>query len=123
MARKKNYISEEELDEQLEMQEQLNAAVLSNIFSLSKDDVTTKELEFFFYTNDIDKANNLAIELYKLGYHVYGIEKNSINGEFSILGLTTQIDMDDEIVTKWSEQMCKMAFENDCRFDGWGTLI
>ncbi len=123
MTKKKNFITVEELDEQLEMQQQLNAAVLSNIFSLSKENVNSKELEFFFYTNEIDKANNLVIELYKFGYKIYGIDNNSLNGEFCIKGLTTHIEMDDEIVTNWSEQMCKLAFDNDCRFDGWGTLI
>ena len=32
------------------------------------------------------------------------------------------MQMSNEVVTKWVEQMCKLGYKFDCDFDGWGTL-
>ena len=32
-----------------------------------------------------------------------------------------KVKMDLQTVTNWTTQMCKLGFDNDCGFDGWGT--
>ena len=31
--------------------------------------------------------------------------------------------MDRANLLEWTEMMCRVGFEHDCEFDGWGTLI
>jgi hypothetical protein len=31
--------------------------------------------------------------------------------------------MDLASVLNWTETMCRVGFEHDCEFDGWGTLL
>ena len=79
-------------------------------------------LEFFFYTDSQDKANTLAIELKKLNYNIETVDKSQGDqNTWSVSGWSTPIKMDHISVTNWTEQMCKIGFNNDCDFDGWGT--
>ena len=115
------FFSRDEYEESSGMQKFLNEKVLG----LFHDYGGTKEfqgIEFFFYTDTPDKANNLAIELSAMGYEVYGADKGP-DDKYSIIGCTMPIGMDEESVTNWSKQMCKLGYDNDCQFDGWGTLI
>ena len=88
----------------------------------SHDDNTwqPRQMEFFFYGPTKEKAEGLRKDLEKLGYEVYGVDKSS-NGEWSVIGLTTEFSFEVE-VEGWSDKMCEMAFINDCKFDGWGTI-
>src|SRR5256885_8843795 len=61
----------------------------------------TKELqaiEFFFYTDTLNKANNLAIELSAMGYEVYGVEDNTTNDQYSIIGYTPPLKMNEKLL-------------------------
>ena len=83
-----------------------------------------QSVEFFFYSDEEDKANNLAIELSKLGYEVYGVHPPLYEGgQWSVTGLTLPMKLEDEDFNNWSKQMVQLGYECDCKFDGWGTLI
>ena len=70
------------------------------------------------------KATNLVIELAKLDYEIYGIYPPEEGiPDWSIIGATTSLCMNEPALTKWCEKMNQLGFETDCRFDGWGTLI
>ena len=116
------FFSRDEYEESSRMQKTLNEKVLGLFHGYGG----TKEfqgVEFFFYTDTQDKANNLAIELSAMGYDVYGVSKDADADKYSITGCTMPIKMDEESLTDWSKQMCKLGYDNDCQFDGWGTLI
>jgi len=54
-------------------------------------------------------------------YEVYGI-KGTLKSEFSIIGITCPISLEDNDFKEWIEKMNELGFINDCRFDGWGML-
>ena len=80
-----------------------------------------QQVEFFFYADSEDKGSNLAIELSKLGYHVYGVEKSV--DKWSIIGATPLMKIDEESLTKWGGAMYALANEMEVFFDGCGMLI
>jgi len=101
---------------------QMNAKVLEQLNIHGVTDNSELELEFFFYTNKEDNASNLAIELNKLNYQINLVDHSaSDKNQWVVIGWTTKMKMDLQTVTKWTNQMCKLGYENDCDFDGWGT--
>lgn len=87
-------------------------------------DLNNKELpvEFFFYTNTESKASSLAGALIKMTYTVYYFGLCSYDkSRYSLAGCTPKMKMTDNTLTQWTEQMCELALEYDCDFDGWGT--
>ena len=81
-------------------------------------------VEFFFYADKQDDASNLAIELNKLQYEIYDVgEPLTAKDKWSVIGATPKMCVADESMNSWTDQMEKLAEENNCVFDGWGTLI
>ncbi|GAB5525230.1 MAG: hypothetical protein Roseis2KO_31020 [Roseivirga sp.] len=78
-------------------------------------------VEFFFDTDCEPKAKSLSAQLTQLGYEVCGIHE--INGKYSLSGCTPPIKMTDSGMMEWCDLMGDLGYENDCAFDGWGTLI
>ncbi len=79
------------------------------------------KLEYFFYTNTADKAEQFATEIGKLNYSVeHGVSAGDKN-LFIVTGWTTKMKMSDEVVKQWTKQMCELSYKFDCEFDGWGT--
>ena len=117
------FFSRKEMNDSMAVQPKLNRS-LFKIFKQYGGTKTESPVEFFFYSDTEDKANNLAIELVKLKYEVYGIHApaNDIQ-DWSIIGATIPLLMNEQEMTKWCEAMNKLGYETDCRFDGWGTLI
>lgn len=119
----KRYVDKEEVDESVSMQRTLNAAVLDNLNIFDVDDETELRVEFFFYTDTQDKASNLAIELNKLNYNVETVDTSAADASrWLVSGWTPPMNMSLESLSAWSERMCQLGFENDCKFDGWGTF-
>lgn len=84
---------------------------------------TELKLDYFFYTNNVEKAKKLSEELLKLNYKVeYRLDEQK-RKQFIITGETTNIKMTDSIVLKWTADMCELGYKCDCEFDGWGTLL
>jgi len=78
-------------------------------------------LEYFFYTNSEEKAASLHQALIKRGYsgsYGYSASTNSI---YIVTGWTVPIMMSRNTVIAWTETMCRIGFEHDAEFDGWGT--
>lgn len=75
----------------------------------------------FFFANNENDANNLAIELHNLGYEV-DMHENEEPGKYrwSITGTTMEIDSSEENIARWSEEMVKLAKAHRAEFDGWG---
>jgi regulator of RNase E activity RraB len=82
---------------------------------------TNLKLEFFFYTDTADKADALKKALSELKYEVEQGLAAADKTLRVITGWSTAMQMKDEIVVAWTEQMCRIGFSHDCDFDGWGT--
>ena len=80
-----------------------------------------REVEFFFYADTEDKASNLTIELSKLGYTVYQVDKSE--NKWSIIGATPLMKIDEATLIEWGEAMYSLADKMEVLFDGWGMLI
>jgi hypothetical protein len=82
---------------------------------------TSLRLEFFFYTDTADKALALKSSLAELKYEVEQKVSASDTKLRVVTGWSTAIQMKDDVVLAWTEQMCRIGFSHDCDFDGWGT--
>jgi len=80
-----------------------------------------RRLEFFFYTDTVEKAVALAAELKNKDYEVdHGPSVSNAKVQL-ITGWTAEIAMSDTAVLDWTREMCTLGFKHDCDFDGWGA--
>lgn len=116
------YTNESAFKKTVQKQKEMNGQTLTQLSKYGVGDDSELSLEFFFYTDKQDKASNLAIELKKLNYNIETVDKSAGDPKlWAVTGWTTPIQMDINSLTKWTEHMCKLGYENDCDFDGWGT--
>jgi regulator of RNase E activity RraB len=79
------------------------------------------KLEYFFHTNQDEKASHLAGEIEKLNYSVKHGPAADHKSLFVVTGWTTKIKMEELIISNWVTEMCELGYKFDCLFDGWGT--
>jgi tetratricopeptide (TPR) repeat protein len=116
------YISESTFRKTIQMQKEMNSQTLTQLNKYGVNEDSILRLEFFFYTDKEDKASNLAIELKELDYSIEHVGAAADDSKlWSVTGWSTPMKMNLNSVTKWTEDMCRIAFEHDCEFDGWGT--
>jgi regulator of RNase E activity RraB len=95
--------------------------VLDQLYKLNITEEKELKLEYFFYTNTLDKAEKFAKEIEKLNYSVeHGVSAGD-KKLFIITGWTSKMKMSEDVVSNWTKQMCEIGYEFDCEFDGWGT--
>jgi hypothetical protein len=116
------YLSEQEAKEYL-----VPGQIASNyplLEALRQHGVTESDqlkLEFAFFTDDIGKAENLKKMLSAKGdYSVDDLRR--VKKLWRLTGWSNKIKMDIDSINHWTFEMCKMGFDNDCKFDGWGTF-
>ena len=115
------FVSEKAFSENCENQILMTPQTLSQLRELNVTEDKELKLEFFFYTNTADKAEQLALEIQKLNYSVqHGISAGDKN-LYIITGWTDKMKMSNEVVKQWAKQMCELGYKFDCEFDGWGT--
>ena len=101
-----------------------NARVLALMDHYGAKDNAVLSVEFFFCSQKQDHANNLAIDLSKLGYTIDTInEPDPAKPQWTIVGYTPKMDVSTNAITDWTIKMEQLAKENNSVFDGWGTLI
>ncbi len=106
------------------IKKEVNTRVLELMEHFGTKPDAVQSVEYFFYADREDDANNLAIELHKLGYKIYDVaEPDPQFKQWAIIGCTPKMGMDEDAMTAWTDKMEKLAEENNCKFDGWGTLI
>lgn len=99
-----------------------NKEILKRLSLISNEITGMLRIEFFFYTESMDQANNLAIELSKLNYKVWIADPDEEFNEYCVRGWTMPMKMNDEVlIDAWTDSMHELAKQNDCLFDGWGT--
>ena len=117
----KPFISIKKLESNLKGQKALADRYLDLLSKSEKNMEKLREMEFFYYSKTIDNADGLKKDLEKIGYKVYGIDKSTEN-QYSIIGVTPPINIEEDKFKNWIEYMNEIGFINDCDFDGWGTL-
>jgi regulator of RNase E activity RraB len=115
------FVTEKAFINNRDKQMQMTPQVVEQLRKLNVTSDTELKLEYFFYTNTAEKAEQLATEIGKMNYTVkYGVSAGD-KKLIIITGWTTKMKMADEIVEQWTKQMCELGYKFDCEFDGWGT--
>ncbi|MFH1196426.1 MAG: ribonuclease E inhibitor RraB [bacterium] len=104
-------------------QRKLNKRVLDLREESGFNSSNEARIEFFFYSHDENNAANLSVDLYKLNYEIYGVEKAPGENEWSIIGITPFMKLDVDVITEWTGLMYGIAGKHSSLFDGWGTMI
>jgi len=115
------FVSETAFNKNLKSQMGMTPQTLEQLRKINVGEDKELKLEFFFYTNSLDKAAELSSELKKLNYESdHGLAAGS-KTEYLVNGWTTKMKMTNQIVSNWTKEMCELGFKFDCEFDGWGT--
>ena len=116
------YVTENHFKRNLRTQQKLAPITLDQLRKFGVDNDKELRLEFFFYSKTVDKAEMLTNELKELNYETYFSESAGHEHKYLINGWTTKMKMDDQTVSNWTAEMCKLGYKYDCEFDGWGTF-
>ena len=117
------YVTEEAFEANSSKQVEAVSTVLGVLRKHSLSDTNLRSLEFFFYTNTMEKAKLLAEELQKKEYSVAYRKSGYNKKQFVITGWTRKISIEDSALAVWAKEMCEVGYKYDCEFDGWGTDI
>jgi len=117
----RQFVSEASFNGNRDKQMQMTPQTLDQLRKLSVPADKELKLEYFFYTNTEDKAEQLATEIAKLNYIVQHGASAGDRKLFIVTGWTTRMKMADDVVKQWTKQMCELGYKFDCEFDGWGT--
>ena len=117
------FVTEEAFKENSSKQVEAVTIVLGVLRKHSLSDTNLRCLEFFFYTNAIEKAKLLAEDLQKKEYSAAYRKSGHGNKSFVITGWTRKISIGDSALATWVKEMCELGYKYDCEFDGWGTDI
>jgi len=79
------------------------------------------KLDYWFYTNEQEKAESLAEALRKLKYEVNIQPGGREDRQICISGCTPFMHDADDAMENWVKQMNELGFVHDCEFDGWGS--
>jgi len=115
------FVSETAFNSNSDKQMQMTPQTLEQLRNLNVTAEKELKLEYFFYTNAAEKAEQFATEIAKLNYSVEHRVSVGDKRLFIVTGWTTKMKMADEVVKLWTKQMCELGYKFDCEFDGWGT--
>lgn len=114
------FISEQQHKDNLSTQLATSPQTVEQLQSYGITEDRMVKLEYFFYTNTVDKAAALSSELSAMGYNTE-VEKPDSDKKIRIVaGSSAPIQMATETVLEWTETMCDTGYSHDCEFDGWG---
>ena len=117
------YVTAEAFKNNSSKQVEAVSTVLGVLRKHSLSDMNLRSLEFFFYTNTMEKAKLLTEELRKKEYSVAYRKSGYNKKQFVITGWTRKISIKDSDLAAWAKEMCELGCQYDCEFDGWGTDV
>ncbi len=112
------FVSNEEFENNLALQLEMTPQTLIQLRKINITEKDELKLEYFFYTDNEENANNLSNEFKKINYKSEVVFDNE---EYLITGWSIKMKMSNEVVLEWTKQMCEIGYKFDCEFDGWGT--
>lgn len=122
-GKNKQFVSNKRYEENLQNQFLFNVETLEQLYKHGVSSEKEQKVEFFFYTDTLEKAQNLTNDLLNKGYEVQHGQSAGGNKLFVITGWTVKMQMDKQTLSEWSKHMCNVGYAHDCDFDGWGTYI
>lgn len=117
----RKFVSETSFNINCDKQIQMTPEILDQLRKLNIVGDKELKLEYLFYTNTAEKAQQLATEIEKLNYTVQQGVSAGDKKLFTVTGWTTTMKMTVEVVKLWTKQMCELGYKFDCEFDGWRT--
>jgi len=121
IGKPRQFVSRDSFESNFSRQSAMTPQTLTELRKHGVSPEKMLRLEFFFYTNSVPKAAALTAALSKLKYQVDHRAAASDKRLQVVTGWTTAFEMQDSTVLAWTQSMCKVGFEHDCEFDGWGT--
>jgi len=115
------FVTEKQFKSNADTQVELAPQTLKQLRELGVTDDKELKLEFFFYSNTVDKVERLSTELKKMNYEVEFGQSQGDKKLFISTGWTSKMKMDNGTVKTWTREMCEIGYKFDCDFDGWGT--
>lgn len=119
--RQKRFWSKEAYQQTLAEQSRMGPLSLERLADLSVGTEDEFKLEFFFHTDARRKALKLAGDLEELGCQVEQQPSAADERLTVVNGWTPPLTMTQAIIQVWTQRMCRLGFERDCKFDGWST--
>lgn len=113
--------TEAQFKENVVRQMTMTPQTLAQLYEYGVSEDSELKLEYFFYTDREDKAASLHKALGSLDYSGEYGQSATDDSIYIVTGWTTPIKMDKDSAVSWTESMCKIGFEHDAEFDGWGT--
>ncbi len=117
----KRFVSQKAFEENLAKQMAMTPQTLQQLRTYNVTEEKRRKLEYFFYTDTVEKADALAAALKNKNYEVEHRPSASDAKVHVVTGWTAEITMSDNAVLNWTKEMCALGFTHDCDFDGWGT--
>lgn len=77
------------------------------------------KIDYFFYTDSLEKAQRLHSECQKLDYIVNHSNAFHDKNLFVISGRTKESKIIHETLIEWIGDMCYLGYKHDCSFDTW----
>lgn len=117
--KKKQFVSENDFITNQDKQFRLSIESLVSLRDSLVEEEDELKIDYFFYTDTLEKSQKLEKEIQKLGYIVnHGIALHD-KSLFVISGRTTEIKMMHETLRGWIGAMCDLGYKHDCIFDTW----
>jgi hypothetical protein len=119
----KRFWTKEEFQRTLAEQLRMSPLALDRLGGLSVGTEDQFKLEYFFHTDSRRKASALAGDLEMHGCQAEQ-QRSAADERLSVVtGWTPPLAMSHTILQTWTERMCRLGFEHDCKFDGWGATL
>lgn len=117
--KKKKFVSENDFITNKDKQFRLSIESLVSLRDSEVEEEDELKIDYFFYTDTLEKSQKLEKEIQKLDYIVnHGIASHD-KTLFVISGRTTKIKMMHETLKEWIGEMCDLGYKYDCSFDAW----
>ncbi|HLS11876.1 MAG TPA: ribonuclease E inhibitor RraB [Flavobacteriaceae bacterium] len=121
-SNKLQFISKDDFENNLESQ---NFKITRTLGVMGDFNLKAKEkieIDFFFYTDTSEKAQELSNRLKKLNFEASWHKPIKDHTLYSVVCWTDKMENDEELLTYWAKFMCQLGYKFDCEFDGWGMV-
>lgn len=117
--KERRLVSENDFNANLVKHYRLATESLVSLRDAEVEEEDELKIDYFFYSDSLQKAEALEMEMQNIGYTVnYGITPND-KSSFIISGRTTEVRMMHESLSKWVAEMCEVGYKHDCNFESW----
>ena len=117
--KKKRFVSENDFIANQDKQFRLSIESLVRLRDGGVEEEDELKIDYFFYTDSLEKSEKLEGEIQKLGYIVNHGTAAHDKSLFVLSGRTKAMKMMHETLREWIGEMCDLGYQYDCSFDTW----